>query len=124
MELDGLRRRPRPGGVGEREGEREEETERDRGRPRRGGVRERESERDEDSERDRRRPLRTGERDREGERDDRDREEYEETLLESDSLFGAGRAGFGILWSHFRMPSVTTPMPIAVKKLMANRAFA
>lgn len=36
---------------------------------------------------------------------------------------GAGRAGFGMFFSHSLMPSVNAPIPMAVKKLMLKRVF-
>jgi hypothetical protein len=46
-----------------------------------------------------------------------------ETLSESLSSSGRG-FGFGALvLSHSRMPSVSTPMPIAVKKLIEKRVL-
>jgi hypothetical protein len=75
------------------------------------------------------RPLeRERERDREGEREyvDDVYEERESMLRESsESECGSGRGfGFGAAFlSQSRMPSVRTPMPIAVKKLMEKRVL-
>ena len=61
------------------------------------------------------------------ERDREVRDEYEDSLSESDSLSSAagsaGASGFGKVLRYSRMPSVRRPIEHAVKKLMAKRVF-